>query len=420
MTDASTPLPFTDRLAEALDEGDAEALRAVAAEATSRRDLIRTLTLAIEGDAEAIAPGLLTDLFERALTTNLDEGRDDRPLQQVIRQARAPALTAATRAHAAGDRRPLTTRLAMEAAAPASNAAAVEIGLALLATRPITHHHLVAAKQLRVLGAREPVLAWIEAVERSNDLDDADERLATAFRQFVDHAPRDAEADSVVLIREKPGARRVVFAFFGLSNRFGVSLEQLETWMAPLDAHLVMLKDPELLIYLKGIAALGPNLRATADGLREIAARLGADEILCMGTSAGGFAAIRYGLLTGASRVLGFGALTILTAERTERRADGRAPGLAERLLGEVREELGDCRVWLGERTLPMPLDLYYGDAMPNDTFHARHLEGLPGVTLHPIHGLDVHGAVRDLDRKGDMPAILAAFVEGRPLPDVD
>lgn len=406
-------------LTDALQARDADGLRTAAAAATTTRKIVAALEELVDTDVETLAPGLLTDLFERGLREAARRTKFDSALLQLARRARPPALAAATRLHAEGQDGPLVSRLALEAAARGAGTGAAEIGLKLLETRPITQHHIIVGKQLRIMGHGETVKAWIAKVEASGDLDEANPRLVARFRLMADHVPTGADISSVVLIREKPGARRVVFAFFGLSDKFNVPLERLEEWMAPLDAHLVMLKDPELLIYLKGIAAIGSDLRATAAGLCDIATRLGAEEILCMGTSAGGFAAIRYGLLTGASRVLGFGALTTLTVERTERRADGRAPGLAERLVTEVRHELGDAREWLGERTPPMPLDLYYGDAMPNDRFHAEHVGDVPGVTLHPIPGLAVHGLVHDLARMGRMPGILEAFVQGRPLPDV-
>ncbi|KQS55300.1 hypothetical protein ASG17_04185 [Brevundimonas sp. Leaf363] len=413
-----TPAPFSlEALNGAIAEGDEATVRAVAASASTLRDQKQLLGALIESGIEA--PDLITETFRRVFESLRDKTADDKAILDLSKRARQAALAAGRAAYADGDRQPLVVRLAIEAEARALNRDAVHaIGSELLSMRPITRHHMVMAKQMLNMGHREPVMAWIEAVEQASDFEGARDGARRMFEDLARHMPRDGSDESIMQVHERPGSRRVVFTFSGLSNRLGVSIEQMLTWTAALDTHVVVLKDPERLIYLKGVSTLGSDVRSTTEGMRRLAKRLGADEILCMGNSSGGFAALRYGQLAGATRTVGFGALTTLSAERTSQRADGRAPGMADRLMAEAREELGDCADWLRERDPPMAVDLYFGADMGKDRFHAENLADTPGVTLHMIPGLNEHGVVQHLAERDLMPAIMTAFIEGRPLPD--
>ena len=58
------------------------------------------------------------------------------------------------------------------------------------------------------------------------------------------------------------------------------------------------------MFFLDGVGTIGGGLGRTLEFLRQAVSELGARRILCYGFSVGGFAALHYGLLLHAARVL--------------------------------------------------------------------------------------------------------------------
>ena len=420
MSDAPTePDAVFDRraLRRAIKTGDVETLEVTLAGIEEASALDRAIRVIVRLRPEAPDPEAVSDVLRRRLDSYFgalpSDGSGDAAAQSLMRGARKEVLAAADAAFAAGTDRPLLMRLAMEAAYEAGDAArCVALATDLLTRRPITEHHLVAATQLRNIGLLAPVQDWIEAVQASGEIETATPAIQQGFAQRARFGGRGVDDDTLMSVHVRPGSRSVLFVFCGLNNLPGVADETLIAQMADVDAHLVILRDPHGLIYLKGVAPLGGDMAATAQGMVDLAAGLGAERILCFGTSAGGYAALRYGLMVGAERVIGFGALTLLTAERCRVRADGRAAGLGQRLVDEVEAQLGDCRPMLEARDPPMQVDLYFGEKMPLDRFQAEHVDGVPGVRLHPLEGVGTHAVVSNLHNAGRLGDILKAFVE--------
>jgi hypothetical protein len=86
--------------------------------------------------------------------------------------------------------------------------------------------------------------------------------------------------------------------------------------------------------------------------------------------------------------------------------ADGRMPGTRTRLLECVPEQARDLKPELAERAGRTRVHLFYGDSNREDSMHARHLSGVPGVTLHPIEDLGMHDPFGELLLRGRTDAL--------------
>lgn len=265
--------------------------------------------------------------------------------------------------------------------------------------------------QVLHLGGLEDAVAWTTRMKA--EAGRASPEVQAQFRNLLRNQ-LEAGHGAVELHRGPAGADTVLFVFCGLKNQPGVTSEEFEALMEGLPVHWVLLRDPLMLMYLKGIPQLGPDLASTARALGRMADDLGARRRLCFGNSAGGYAALRYGHAMDADGVLGVVAPTYGTEDSM--RADGRAAAVVGRLLSQVRHEVLDMRELLLARENPLRTHLYYGTGMANDAAFALHMADVPGVTLHPVD-YDQHGLIQHLATLGVARTMLEAFILDAPPP---
>ena len=193
--------------------------------------------------------------------------------------------------------------------------------------------HIVecAEKTARLNTARGDVAHWAAAVnllldqERFTAAHYAVRQLRVPFpdAEFVnnltivlDHLPAQAsltpffdDPTKELQIAKRPGADTVVLLFCGGGTyRLGMPLNAFHRWGGQMPAHLIYLRDFRDEFFLDGVGTIGGGLGRTLEFLRQAIYELGACRILCYGFSVGGFAALHYGLLLDAARVLALGA----------------------------------------------------------------------------------------------------------------
>lgn len=200
-----------------------------------------------------------------------------------------------------------------------------------------------------------------------------------------------------------------VVVFTGLADRVAVSLEVLDRFFAARGLTAVYCRDLDRLLGTRGILSLGANVAETAGALRALLDRHGAARTLVMGNSAGGFTAIRYGLLLGASTILSFAGPTNATRAFLERIGDRRGAGVGERLERLVPAGELDLAAFVGAAPTGTQVQLHYGGAMPEDSQHADHLRGLAAVSLVPDPLFDKHHILIPLMLDGRFEELLDA-----------
>ena len=205
--------------------------------------------------------------------------------------------------------------------------------------------------------------------------------------------------------RPGAGATLVVFGGGGEAGS-GLPLTMLQRWLGLLDANLVYLRPFDEDFYLGGLSPFGEGRQAMLNGLRDLAGRLGAPRILCLGESMGGFAAIGCGLELGAEAVLALGPLTIAGADFNRS-----GPAMRRRLRRAYPDAGLDLRpTWLAAARRPRLLIAYAEDNW-DDRLHAERMQGLPGVELRPQAGRSGHLIGREMMQQGRfLPLLHDAF----------
>ena len=206
------------------------------------------------------------------------------------------------------------------------------------------------------------------------------------------------------MIVGRGGRRAAVLIFTGLADRMVMPLPMFDRFLAELDLTSIFLRDRKRIGFFNGVSSLGDYDQSIA-ALKDRLGEMGIDTVHTIGNSAGGMAAVSYGLDLGAKQVLGFSAPVALTRKAAD--LDRRTAVFAERILSPaVPEERRDLRARIEASTGDTHVHLYYGEEMPEDRYHAAALEGARQVHLHPLPGLAGHGALFNMAQSGKLRAL--------------
>ena len=252
----------------------------------------------------------------------------------------------------------------------------------------------VARSALGRLRERQPQLQWADSVLRLVDL----------LPEAMEREPRFRDdLDSDLQVVERPGAKTVIFAFCGRKQHIGMPLWLFQRWLSRLRTSVVYLRDFTDSHFVGGVGSLGSQER-TVIALDQLAGKLGAERILCLGNSSGGYGAMLYGLQLGAEKVVSFSGAASLD------------PGFnlhlnrAEAAL-TVKQAFPDAKLDLREAYLtalrPPRTVVVYGAQAWDDRIHGEHLAGAPGIELLPIEDYAGHGTVAELVHRGRFAPLL-------------
>jgi len=173
-----------------------------------------------------------------------------------------------------------------------------------------------------------------------------------------------------------------------------------------LSSHRIFLRDLMQHWYL------GPLLDFSvsyADTLAKIKTYIDANRVDCValiGSSMGGFAAMKMGSDLGANLVLAFSPQTCLDATWRGKALDARWPWKMTE-IAEIGYGGLDLRHSYAARS-PSSTVLFYDPSMHVDRMHARHLAGLPGVELAEVAG--GHHVATPLAKAGEITRRLKDF----------
>jgi len=220
-------------------------------------------------------------------------------------------------------------------------------------------------------------------------------------RYEADPNTPDFTSEAGVMLARRPNARKVIFVFTGAAKQVWISIHLLHQVLPKDDCHVVYLRDHMGLCYLKGVDGLGDTYHATLDGMQALIRSLGDPAVYCMGSSGGGYGALRYGLDLGAEAVLAFSPST-----DTDNLEAYLADLALENIFGSSDVAV-DIRRAYGSAATPPRVDLVFGERHEKDAEASRRLGDLPMVTLHPVAGYEHHDVVSQVIATGMFGGLL-------------
>jgi hypothetical protein len=210
----------------------------------------------------------------------------------------------------------------------------------------------------------------------------------------------------------EPSADVLVVTFGGLSNSVGeippFEFGRVLDRVGP--AKKLFLRDHEQAWYHRGVRGVAPDIEGVAAALREEIDAVGPARTVFLGSSAGGYAALLFGSLLGATTIHVFGAQSFVspTLRLAHRDARWRRPWLALLRSGDYRRRYGDLRATVGrDAGAPGSVVAHYCAADRLDRVHAERLGEAPAVELraYPEGG---HNVVKRLRDEGRLEPLLA------------
>lgn len=208
------------------------------------------------------------------------------------------------------------------------------------------------------------------------------------------------------------------FDFFGRVKK----LEQLSG--RPISQ--LLLRDPSLAWYQRGISGVADTVDGVAEALRPIIAQLKPSQVVTLGQSMGGYAALMFGALLSTDRAISFGPLSCFDSRLLALMNDFRWQSIVRQLEADPPKTCyRDLVPLLQAANAPTQYDIVYGskpdhsndgrDMLYADAAHAVRFYGISGVNLLPI-GQCSHVVVEFLRSLDLLDGLLLQRLFGTPL----
>jgi hypothetical protein len=180
--------------------------------------------------------------------------------------------------------------------------------------------------------------------------------------------------------RKKPSCSQLIYMYQGNHDRMMMAPATFIARARIIDRNLVMYRDPKKNKYHGEICDVFPNIESTINWQRELRHNeySHATSFYCTGTSMGAYAALLFGHYLQPEIVHAFAPPTHFEGEDTP----------------DMPAQHADLRLLLSDWNGVTQYHVYYCRDFARDVEHSGRLEGLPGVTLHPMPG-DTHSVFR-------------------------
>lgn len=248
---------------------------------------------------------------------------------------------------------------------------------------------------VRLLHVKYPALEYLASLKVLFDAMPRDPPLAVPFRD---------EPTAEIQIVRRSEFDTVLLCFCAAEGTLGHPLNFVHQWLGRVPTSLVYIKDLRNLRGGCGFPTLGPDRVSAIKAFRRIAAELNGKKIYTFGVSAGGYAALYYGLELGALAVLSLGGATDYTPDFVHRLGPvgKRYLNLCERAPDYLRNLRESCAL-AADQTRVL---IAYSSGNPGARQQAERLWGLPNVELIGVDSAQ-HNVIDPLIRKRDLLPLL-------------
>jgi predicted esterase YcpF (UPF0227 family) len=203
-----------------------------------------------------------------------------------------------------------------------------------------------------------------------------------------------------------PDSDILVLAFGGMLSNLGMPPAEFLKSLTSKKCSCVFLKDFHQCWYQKGLLGLTNDIYETRDLIKSIIMDLAPNNIVAVGTSAGGYAAIMFGTLLGVQRVLAFAPQTKVGHQIAQKFGSLDTPNLLA--VAKTKKVIFDLVELIDENPKDLPeTHIYFGELSTEDKIHAERLSRFSNVKLHSIRGEKDHNIARSLKQEGKLDEIL-------------
>ena len=275
-----------------------------------------------------------------------------------------------------------------------------------------THERLRFQTALAVLHADDPTRGFelmeakftppvsILAVPVQKALKTRDAKAWRAASRLIDDRTKEVQ------VTRSPDPRGTVVITTGIT--FGnLPLAFIDAIFAAQGFNVIYLRDFGKRVYLRGVASLGASEEETIAALKRMGRELGGKRLIAMGSSSGGFSAMRVGALMGADVCVSLSGQTALASYLDATRVSAWNPSFFVKAQMEREGDLPFDLVPVLSRPSKTKFLQFYGADDEEDTRQALRLKGIPNVLLIPVRGVGDHFVVDHMIADGSFDALL-------------
>jgi hypothetical protein len=201
----------------------------------------------------------------------------------------------------------------------------------------------------------------------------------------------------------------LLLAFGGMKGKLDIPPFEFFGLTGDMPTKRLFVRDLKQAWYHQGVRRHGSTIPEVAEHLNRLIGRQQIERLVVVGTSAGGYAALIFGSLLGADRVLCWGPQTTLDLEvlgqMDDHRWDDKIAGLMSS-HGLDRDWIDLRRALPAARVAPTRYELFFDDAYLPDRLHVERLSDVEGVQLRPIAGGE-HEVARQMRKTGELEQVL-------------
>jgi hypothetical protein len=182
---------------------------------------------------------------------------------------------------------------------------------------------------------------------------------------------------SGVLLVKRENAKRLLIVFSGNTKQLAIPQPVIDDQ----ETSMLCVRDANRCFALMGLPRLGQSYQSVLDSFRRCAEVLGLDKVYVIGTSSGGYAALRYAFDLRAEGVIGFSAPTSLNIADDPGATTQKYPQLA-RLYARSKEIGFDMVPHYEEADVRPSVILVYCPGHERDKIFTERMMHVPGVEL--------------------------------------
>jgi len=222
----------------------------------------------------------------------------------------------------------------------------------------------------------------------------------------------DDSATEVQIVR-RAESDAVLLCFCAQEGTLGLPLNFVHQWLGRVAASLVYIKDFQDMSGALGFPSIASGRSQSVVALRTIAEKLGGKRIYTLGVSAGGYAAMYYGLQLNAVAVLSLAGATDLTRAFVE--TLNPVPAVCFRVLDMAPDYAVSLREPYAAAKQRPHLLIAFNAKFARDRAQAERMAGLPNVELIAVDGAPQHNVVDPLIRAGQFLDLLHRLLAANP-----
>jgi hypothetical protein len=217
-------------------------------------------------------------------------------------------------------------------------------------------------------------------------------------------APAGSTIAKLIPLEEKSGDHaNTILSFGGMSTGLSLPVAEFMRTLSHENNRVLFIKDFHQAWHLKGLRGISSNLEGTLEFLHQLVEPYQPD-CRAIGTSAGGFAAILFGVRMGVRNVVAFAPQTHLTEAVINRFRKASQSSVSSREILSCGNLLDLRNILTGNQQTR--IEIHYGASNREDSRAAEWLQGYPGIVLK-AHPCDEHSIARWLKNNGLLTAAL-------------